>query len=129
MNPNIHCVVIAQPGHFRTSLTALLASIPNIDSTTMVDEISLISSFPQNIRPDFVFIETNSLNSTFKERMQFLSEIWPGVRTVIFSDHTNLRIRDETYGADCILPKEISAGDFLQLVQRLSYSAAMLMTH
>ena len=129
MKTNIDCIVIAPPGHFRTSLTALLASIHHIGSMTMVDEVDLLNNLPRNIHPDFVFIEARLLTSTFKDRIRFLAETWPEARKVIFSEHTNLLTRDETFGADCVLPKEISAGDFLQLVNRLSSPTALLMPH
>jgi DNA-binding NarL/FixJ family response regulator len=119
MKSEIKTVVIARPGHYRTSLVALLATVPQVNYVRTYDELNQVTDVPKEFYPDLVLMETYHLNQHLADSMTKIALRWPGARRILLADRVDQPKRASMYGADFVLTKEISAGEFLRLIQQL----------
>jgi len=111
-------LVIAQPGHSRQSLVALLKTIP-------CAELFLAESSPAMTAqpPHLVLVDLGGLHPLGVEVLKRAAQEWPAARKLVLVD--DIRRIDPAYalGADCALPHNTPAGELLHTVQQLSQDA------
>ncbi len=89
MRADVHTLVIAKKGHYRTSLVALLATVPQIESVVTADDIHQALESPGRRAPDLILFETYSLNYNLVEFMDSLADLWPAARKIIVAERIN----------------------------------------
>jgi DNA-binding NarL/FixJ family response regulator len=120
MTSDTHAVVIARQGHARTSLVALLATIPHITAVTTCDYLQIALNLPANYVPHIVFYETYYPSAITAEAMNRLKQRWSTARLVVLAEQTGMAKSGGAIGADLLLTKEIQAGEFLRLIYTLT---------
>jgi DNA-binding NarL/FixJ family response regulator len=131
MDAETRILILANPGHYRDSLVALLRTIPRADL--------ILSDFSHSDRESFnrmdpaskddpiiVLVDLDSAlalpasSGNVAVRLASVKSYWPYSRLIILVDNWLHTREAQRLGADCILPRSISAGDFLSAVQELN---------
>lgn len=120
MKPDIKTVVIARQGHLRTSLVALLATVPQISAVKTCEYLQVALNLPQDFAPGIVFYETHYPSAITAEAINRLKQRWPEARFVVLAEHSGKAVSGGGIGADLVLTKEIQAGEFLRLIRKLT---------
>jgi DNA-binding NarL/FixJ family response regulator len=128
MDPFIRILILASPGHYRDSMVALLRTIPRLDLVFADSSPSEIDSFC-TVEPTaketskIVLVDLDpALSSPVKDRLvaarlDSIKSSLPRARLITLVDNLYHTREAERLGADCILPRSISAGEFLTAIR------------
>ncbi len=128
MNTAIQILILASPGHYRDSMVALLRTIPSLDLIFADSSPSEIDSFctvepssKETARIVLVDLDPASaspVNDTVvATRLGSIKSSLPRARVITLVDNLHHTREAERLGADCILPRSISAGEFLTAIR------------
>jgi DNA-binding NarL/FixJ family response regulator len=131
MDADTRILILANPGHYRDSLVALLRTIPHADlilSDLSHSEHESSIETNSSLKNDsfIVLVDLDSIleltvkNGNIAARLTQLKSIWPCSRTIILVDNPRYTREAQRLGADCILPRSISAGEFLGAIRELN---------
>jgi len=117
-------VILASPGHYRDSLVGLLR---NLSDTEIVfydyDHKGLFSS--SKAYPSIVLVDLASLSAipnhgrNNAEGISAIRDELHGARIVLLVDNIQQSREAQKLGADFVLPRSISAGQFLKAIRNL----------
>ena len=123
-------LILASPGHYRDSLVALLRTIPYteftfLDSSSYETE-SLCRADPSTREiSSIILVDMDSVlampplgKGVISSLTRFKSS-WFKARMIVMVDNLQHTREAQRVGADVILPRGISAGEFLRIVQDL----------
>lgn len=113
-------LILAQPGHFRSSLVALLKTLPRVDLFLVDDLASLDHGFPPQAAPHLVLADRERLGYSAQEAMDALRRHWPSVHCLVLVDNVFPDSAPWRVSVDCVMAKSAPAGEFLRAVQQLS---------
>jgi DNA-binding NarL/FixJ family response regulator len=117
--PN-HIIVIANPGHFRDSLAAVLMTLPSAKLFLMsqLDHDDL--GIAPNGRYSLVLADLVGPDQDGAECLDAVKKRCPGIRSLALVDNlSQSRIARES-GAEYVLPRSASAGELLSAVRRIN---------
>ena len=104
-------VLVGASGHFRDSLVALLRSMPRLEIRCL--ERAEGSLQPEGA-PDLVVVDADGE----AEALDHLKAKWPAARVLALADRAWKGHHPGLAGADGVLPKSISVGEFLAHIDR-----------
>lgn len=110
-------LIIAQPGHSRQSLVALLKTLPRAE-LFLAEAGNPVTLQP----PHLVLIDLGGLHPLGLETLKRAAGEWPAARRLALVDDIRQISPACALGADCALPHHSSAGELLQAVQQLCQS-------
>ena len=101
-------LLIAAPGYYRDCLVALLRTIPELevacgDGGLVIEEMVLVHA------PDLVIVDRELIANS----LSIVREQWPSTRILMLVDRFKLKPEVHLGAFDGILPKCLSAGEFL----------------
>ena len=123
--------ILASPGHYRDSLVALLRTIPHAD---LVLPDSYSSDIESLYRVDHSTREISSIvlvdldsalalsigDKGIAASLARIKSNCPSTKVITLVDNLHHATEAQRLGADCVLPRSISAGEFLGTVQELN---------
>jgi DNA-binding NarL/FixJ family response regulator len=124
-------LILASPGHYRDSLVALLRTLPRTDLILSdffhsgSDSLNGMDPLSKDV-PITVLVDLDSAlaqpasGDSITARLASIKSIWPRSRLIILVDNLQHTREAQKLGVDCILPRSISAGEFLGAVQELN---------
>lgn len=117
-------LILASPGHYRESLVGLLQNLPDSEISLFdPQQKKVLSSFDTNQSivlvdlPSLSEIQSNGISSV--EVINSIRDKLPGARIVLLVDNYQQSREAQCLYADCILPRSVSAGQFLNAVRNL----------
>ena len=118
--------ILANPGHFRDSLIALLRTMPHVDLYVVdSNEGSSNAGDAPKASSNIILIDLQSILAlpTFSNDVAGLFTTirsnWPEARSIVLVDSLQHTWEVQRLGADCVLPRSVSAGEFLTAVRGL----------
>jgi DNA-binding NarL/FixJ family response regulator len=115
-------LIIARPGHFRSSLMALLKTLTGAELFPADNLTSIDQEVTAQAAPHLVLVDRDSLSSSGQEVLAALRLRWPGTRCLVLVDNVYRHQYGAARptGADCVLAKSVPAGELLRTVQQMS---------
>lgn len=119
MESSVRAIVIGKPGHYRDSLAALLASIPQLEITLVANSLqSALHSFTP-LAADLLLLENDPADRSTETTLDIIISNHPAIKVVSMIDSVRQIQSNQIGSVNLVLPKNISAGDFLRAVRRL----------
>ena len=113
-------LIFARPGHFRSSLIALLKTLPRTELFP-VDDLSHFDQEPASqAMPHLLLVDRDSLVSSGQEGLAALRQRWPAARCLALVDNVYPYSAACPTDVDCVLAKSAPAGELLRTVQQMS---------
>ncbi len=128
MDTVIRILILASPGHYRDSMVALLRTIPRLDLVFADSSPSEIDTFyavepPSRGTSRIVLVDLDPASvlpvtdPLIAARLDSIKSSSPRARVITLVDNLLHTREAERLGADCILPRSISAGEFLTAIR------------
>jgi len=112
-------VMVVQAGPLRSSIQALMNTMPQIQIVAEAKEVSALMHMDPQIRPDLVLLEADLPGNHLGELLRQINERWTGTRSIVLVDNEAQRLMAETAGADAVIFKGFRAARFVEALERL----------
>ena len=122
-------MIVAKPGHYRDSLVALLKTRPQFEvALEDIDPYAVSDLSPRSFPAEtpatlsdedsaIIVVDGDAFGQSIAHSLKQFKCQWPESRYVVLVDNYRQMNRMKAYGADYVLYKSISIGEFLSTVE------------
>lgn len=112
-------VVAVNIGPLRSSVLALLRTIPQIQIIAEAKEKTALLEEKFDITPDLILIEVGSAEDNGQEILMGIKNKWPETKLMVLVDNNSQEGTAVTAGADAVIFKGFRASKFVEAVEEL----------
>jgi hypothetical protein len=112
-------ILVIPPGHFRDSLVALLRTLPDLQLACL-DWSNALHAMPGLAAPHLLVVDVD--RAPARRSLEVLKARWPQARILALCERAWMAEKDALDYVEARLPRSLSAGDFLAIVQGCAHA-------
>ena len=98
-------LIIARPGVLRESLSALLATMPEINVVSSTNDLDSANEFVSKRQPMICIMDISNQGDDKEQKIDQFKSIWPEMITIVLVDTVEAKDVAEAHGFDKVVIK------------------------
>ena len=111
--------IVAKPGSLRSSLHALLSTLPQIEVVAEANGLSTLCRIGSRIKPDLVLIEADLIRTGLQKEMRSLRNACPQAHCIVLVENEEQQHAAESSGANVVIFKGFRAAQLMKEIEAL----------